>query len=112
MGTIIACWGRWARGIIAPSWGLSEEIKLVKRGPYKFVRHPLYSSYIILFIAFPLLTMNLLTMLCLPGIIGYYLLIKDEEKLLLKHFGNEYQNYIEQTGRFFPRLSISIRKKT
>jgi len=43
-------------------------------------------------------------LLCLPGILGYHLVVNDEEKLLLQHFGEEYQRYKDRTGRFFPKI--------
>jgi protein-S-isoprenylcysteine O-methyltransferase Ste14 len=43
-GTIVACWGRINRGKEAMSWGIPR--KLVKKGIYKYIRHPLYSRQI------------------------------------------------------------------
>ncbi|MFW9990792.1 MAG: hypothetical protein ACFFD4_01910 [Candidatus Odinarchaeota archaeon] len=41
------------------------------------------------------------------GIYGYKEIAKYEEEILVKHFGEEYQEYqkyIKRTGRFFPLL--------
>jgi protein-S-isoprenylcysteine O-methyltransferase Ste14 len=47
---------------------------------------------------------NILILPLLIGIYGYYDLSKYEEAILLDHFGEEYSEYQNRVGRFFPRL--------
>jgi protein-S-isoprenylcysteine O-methyltransferase Ste14 len=31
--------------------------------------------------------------------------VNDEEQMMIEQFGDEYINYMQKTGRFFPRFS-------
>lgn len=100
MGTLVAILGRIARGIYAISWGLPN--KIIKYGIFKYIRHPLYSSYIFYFIGLQLAFVSFIMIPLLFGIIGYYLSSLYEETILLENFGDEYKNYMKQTKRFIP----------
>ncbi len=102
IATLVASWGRISRGKRAFSWGIPQ--KLEKEGMYRFIRHPLYTSYLFYFLGFLLLLQNLLILPLLIGIYGYYDLSKYEEAILIDHFGEEYSDYQERVGRFIPRL--------
>ncbi len=77
--------------------------KLVKKGPFKFIRHPQYISEILMNIGGGLATLSFIV---LPlAIIQIPLLIlrgRFEEKLLEKHFKNEYTEYKKKSGFFIP----------
>ena len=36
----------------------------------------------------------------------YFIRINNEEKIMIDIFGNEYKEYIENTGRIFPKLRL------
>lgn len=81
---------------------------LVTTGPYRYVRHPLYSAGIVLFSSITLVSANWI--LGLLGI-GFQLFIMYlrtplEEKMLIVHFGDEYQQYMKRSGAFFPKLNV------
>jgi protein-S-isoprenylcysteine O-methyltransferase Ste14 len=78
--------------------------KLVTWGPFRLVRHPSYFSYILMFIGLFLLWPNLLTVICLVGIPGYFGVASEEESSLASQFGAEYREYQKRTGRLFPKL--------
>ena len=83
-----------------------QEHELVTRGPYRWIRHPLYT-----FGALMLLSISLIIgswFIPLLGIPTYAILVRRtgiEEEMLHHRFGNKYRIYSERTGRFFPRLS-------
>lgn len=81
---------------------------LVTRGPYRWVRHPLYSAATLSLVALSLLAANwfMFAMACAAfiGIAG--LVIPREEAELVQKFGDEYRAYMERTGRFAPRLHL------
>ncbi|MBN1812279.1 MAG: isoprenylcysteine carboxylmethyltransferase family protein [Anaerolineae bacterium] len=81
-----------------------EEQRLVIRGIYRWIRHPMYTSFFAVLAADFLLTANWL--IGLLGVI-YSLVIVEraghEECILLESFGDEYRQYMRRTGRFFPR---------
>ncbi|WP_455143221.1 methyltransferase family protein [Candidatus Hodarchaeum mangrovi] len=101
-GTIIAVLGRYSRWDRAFSWGIPT--KLETKGMYRWIRHPLYSSYIFYFLGFPLLYLNPFFLFLLLGIIGYFSITLYEEALLVKYFPEEYPIYQKKVKRFIPLL--------
>lgn len=81
--------------------------KVVKEGPYSMMRNPLYFFSMMGFIGVGLVFGSLTISLLLLGVflITHLPIIKHEEEKLSKLFGEAYQNYCQQTPRFFPRFS-------
>jgi protein-S-isoprenylcysteine O-methyltransferase Ste14 len=79
---------------------------LSTRGPYRWVRHPLYTIGSSMFISFGLMADNWFIMAL--GILAFIAMAtrtpKEEENLIIK-FGDEYRTYMQRTGRFLPRFS-------
>ncbi|MBN2153949.1 MAG: isoprenylcysteine carboxylmethyltransferase family protein [Candidatus Lokiarchaeota archaeon] len=87
-----------------PLDGKTGKHKLVKEGPYKYVRHPVYDSFGIIAIGFVLLFLDwFLLVLCVVSVAGLYAQAIDEEKALVAYFGDDYASYMRETGRFFSR---------
>lgn len=110
LGCLVTClgfglfvWSVLARGRFATSWEMPSDQVLVTWGPYRFVRHPSYLAYFIMFIGFFLLVLNLLAVIPLVAIPGYVMLVDKEEELLIRRFGEEFVEYRRKTGRFLPR---------
>jgi protein-S-isoprenylcysteine O-methyltransferase Ste14 len=88
-----------------PTLETKEEHVLVTDGIYRWVRHPLYSTYFIHMVASFLFVANWLV--ALLGLIYALMLLQrvgHEEEMLLEQFGDRYRDYMAHTGRFFPRL--------
>lgn len=78
---------------------------LVTSGPYRWVRHPMYSAALLLVIAATLLTTNAIVLI--GGIAMFILLAarsRLEEQRLIEKFGEAYRNYQLRTGRFLPNF--------
>lgn len=88
------------------SLDMRSEHKLVTEGIYKKVRHPMYSAFWLWAIAQALLLANWAAALSAIAGFGtlYFLRVGQEEKMMLKEFGAEYEEYAQRTGRIFPRL--------
>jgi protein-S-isoprenylcysteine O-methyltransferase Ste14 len=87
-----------------------QEHTLVMQGPYRWVRHPFYDSAALLMVAISLIAAN--WFLFVTGVVGVLLLIirtRIEERNLVARFGDGYRAYMEQTGRFLPRLTTNRR---
>jgi protein-S-isoprenylcysteine O-methyltransferase Ste14 len=85
---------------------IKSDHRLVTEGIYGFVRHPIYTSYILLFVGFCTLLQSLwgfglLLSVCL---VWFGNRIGIEERMLSARFGDEYQAYCQQTKRLFPYL--------
>lgn len=92
------------------NWSVTLEIRdshrLVTDGLYRYVRHPMYSSFWLWAIAQALLLPNLVA--GLSGLVGvgilYFTRVANEEAMMLRSFGDEYSAYARRTGRVMPRL--------
>lgn len=91
-------------GITATSATRKQHV-LVTRGPYRWVRHPLYTFGAWLFISFGLMADNwFIAMLGVLAFIGMAIRTPKEEANLIAKFGDEYREYMKRTGRFLPRI--------
>ena len=78
---------------------------LVTHGPYRWVRHPFYTTAALLMASATVLTANWLIGL-LGAVVLTLLAIRTpkEEAKLVERFGSAYQEYMTRTGRYLPRL--------
>ena len=90
---------------ISPTSATRSQHQLVTTGPYRWIRHPLYTFGLLLFIGFGLLADNWLFLFL--GLITFMIMAirtPKEEANLIDKFGEDYLKYMQQTGRFFPKL--------
>jgi len=82
-----------------------REHEFVTAGPYRWVRHPLYTTGIALFMALGLMLASwfVLFMAVVAALLIRLLVIPAEERELIAKFGDRYQMYIGQAGRLLPR---------
>lgn len=81
--------------------------ELVRSGPYRWVRHPMYGAFMLLAAAYFLISSNALvgaSGACLVFALVYLRVPKEEQDLLAK-FGDDYRAYARTTGCILPRLS-------
>ena len=105
VGFALFIWSVSTRGRYSASWAMRSDPRLVTIGPYRYVRHPWYLGYVLMFLGLPLLLQNLVALAPLTGVPGYCVITFAEEELVLKRFGQEHGDYQKRTGRFLPRLS-------
>lgn len=85
-----------------------KEHELVTSGPYRWVRHPLYSVGTLLFLSFALMASNwFIGMVTLLSLMMLMIRLPREEANLIERFGDEYKNYMKRTGRLIPKLRSS-----
>lgn len=90
---------------ITPTSATRKEHVLVTSGPYRWVRHPLYTVAFTLFVAFGLMAAN--WFIAALGVLAFVAMAKrtpKEEANLIEKFGDEYREYMKRTGRFFPLI--------
>jgi protein-S-isoprenylcysteine O-methyltransferase Ste14 len=99
----------WVHYTLDKHWDISLSLRkdhvLVTSGPYRRIRHPMYTVHIVYFFAWVLVSANLLLLInYLLTILLITLRIPKEEQMLLERFGEEYRAYIKRTGRLLPRF--------
>lgn len=79
--------------------------QLVTSGPYRYVRHPLYTVGIMMFFALALMAANWFIAVA-TSIVLVMLLVRlpKEEAKLIERFGDDYRQYMQRTGKLLPRL--------
>jgi protein-S-isoprenylcysteine O-methyltransferase Ste14 len=79
---------------------------LVTTGPYRWIRHPLYTTGIALVLAIGLMAASWFILLF--GLVTLasmrFVVIPLEERELLMKFGDAYRAYMQRTGRLLPRV--------
>lgn len=107
-GWLLALWARWALGSmygVSTSFAapLQVQHRLIQRGPYALVRHPMYLGYWLLLAGVTLIyrtwTPLLLFVMCLAS---FYRRARREEKALAERFGEEWQAYAAHTKFLIP----------
>lgn len=103
---VIWCWmqlGRnWRVGVLP-----GKEPVLIRQGPYRFMRHPIYAFSMLLVLCSIIIVPTLpMAAVALPHIIFMLFKSHREERLLHETHGQAYAEYCKQTGRFLPRLPL------
>jgi len=94
---------------ITPTSATRKKHTLVTSGPYRWVRHPLYTVGSSMFISFGMMADNwFIAALGVLAFIGMAVRSPKEETNLIEKFGDEYLEYMKRTGRFFPKLGGSL----
>jgi protein-S-isoprenylcysteine O-methyltransferase Ste14 len=103
-GLGVAIWSRWTLG---GNWSSDVTFKqnheLVKTGPYRFVRHPIYTGILVMVLG-TAIAIGLLR--CWLGLLvmsaGLWIKLKQEEALMLRHFPDTYPAYQKQVKALIP----------
>jgi protein-S-isoprenylcysteine O-methyltransferase Ste14 len=91
----------WARRMLGTNWSASvvfkERHELIEGGPYRFVRHPIYSGVLLMLLGTMLLWGRLVGVVAFVAImVGLSVKASLEERLLMKHFPDAYAGYRRQ----------------
>jgi protein-S-isoprenylcysteine O-methyltransferase Ste14 len=83
---------------------LKEAHRLVTDGPYRFIRHPLYTSLFLGYLGTLLALQSWVLAVWFPAFVAAYLLFADEEETVMERgFGDAYRAYRRDTGMFLPK---------
>lgn len=88
-------------------FAFSNEVgSIVTTGPFRIVRHPFYSSYVLAWLGSTFLFNSLILWITLAYLIAFYFLsARKEEGVILKSvYSKEYKKYIQDVGMFLPRI--------
>ena len=99
----------WARAYLGSNWSSNVTVKvghrLVRTGPYRWVRHPIYSGLILAMIGTALNRRQVRGLLAVVLLwVGFTIKSRIEERFMASTFGPEYDEYKASTGALIPRL--------
>ena len=91
---------------VSPTVLTKDSQYLVSTGPYRWIRHPLYTTGITVFLAIGVMAANwfMLSVSLITLIAIRIAVIPLEESALVERFGDDYRNYRRGTGSLLPRL--------
>ena len=97
----------YARATLGRNWSgrvtFKEQHELVTKGPYAYMRHPIYTALLLMFIGTALAIGQLDGLLAVIVLfISFSIKLKQEEDLMLKHFPNEYPGYKARVKALVP----------
>jgi protein-S-isoprenylcysteine O-methyltransferase Ste14 len=114
-GAILMAFGELLRVISVSYLGVASRAreivaeKLITNGPYAFIRNPMYTGNMFLYMGASIYAGGwlpfMLYLVILFFSVQYSLMVKYEESGLEDLHGDEFRNYIETVPRFYPRLT-------
>jgi protein-S-isoprenylcysteine O-methyltransferase Ste14 len=100
---------QWAQQSLGKNWSdapvLVKSQEMVASGPYRRIRHPIYTAFLLILGSFLLIAANWFIGLLWIGMTGLDVAARmnTEEAMLLGQFGENYRAYMQKTGRLWPR---------
>jgi protein-S-isoprenylcysteine O-methyltransferase Ste14 len=106
-GIAICFWARWHLGA---NWSgtvtLKEGHELISSGPYRTIRHPIYTGILLAFLGTAVQIGQVRGFLAFViAWACFYVKARREESFLADEFGDRFAEHRQRTGMFLPRLS-------
>ena len=101
---------QWAQVTLGKSWSdtprMMKEQTIITSGPYRTIRHPIYTAFILILGSTVFISSNWLIGLCWAGmtVLEVASRIGFEENLMIEYFGDQYREYMKKTGRLLPKV--------
>jgi len=97
----------WSRKVLGAEWSRDVELKqghkLVERGPYRLMRHPIYTGHLLMGLGTAIASGSLVAFAGLASFVGgFWIKLNQEERLLLRGFPDEYPAYKERVKALIP----------
>jgi protein-S-isoprenylcysteine O-methyltransferase len=105
-GAVLLTWSSVVLGrFMIHEAAVRDDHALVRAGPYRVVRHPVYAGYLGLLFGSGVASLNVCLWLLWPvSLIGILIQSASEEQLLRERFGQDYEYYVRRTGRLVPHF--------
>src|ERR1700732_1345263 len=106
----------WARRHLGENWSavvsIRSEHELIGTGPYRFVRHPIYTGMLLALVGTVLVLGEVRGLMGLGIAVGsFYLKARKEDGWLGREFGKKFEAHAKQTGMFLPTIVLSSLSK-
>ena len=105
LGGVLLC--IWARAVLGRNWSgtvtLKENHELIVRGPYRLVRHPIYTGLLMMLAGTALQQGRLASLFAVVVVfVALWIKLRQEEELMVKQFPAEYPSYCARVKRIIP----------
>jgi protein-S-isoprenylcysteine O-methyltransferase Ste14 len=105
-GVAFAIWARWHLGA---NWSaivsIREEHELIRSGPYRRIRHPIYTGMLLAMAGTALVLGEVRGLLAFViTLLAFYAKARKEEVWLTREFGERFESHTKQTGMFLPKI--------
>lgn len=99
----------WARLILGANWSgtvtLKRDHELVRRGPYRWIRHPIYTGMVLAMAGSGVIRDHLKGWIGIAIVLAaFYIKARREERFLSEEFGDSYREHSRRTGMFLPKV--------
>lgn len=106
-GVALAIWARWHLGT---NWSgvvtLKEGHELIRNGPYRLIRHPIYTGILIALAGTAVMIGEVRGLLAVVAAwLSFYIKARREESFLSQEFGPAFDEHQRHTGMFLPKIS-------
>ncbi|HEX3281814.1 MAG TPA: isoprenylcysteine carboxylmethyltransferase family protein [Pyrinomonadaceae bacterium] len=101
---------RSAVKMLGKEWSITarmvQDHKLATRGPYAYVRHPIYTGMLGMLVATGLATSHWIVLVAAIVVfaIGTWIRVRIEERLLRETFGTQFEEYARRVPAVIPRI--------
>jgi len=94
------------RGLYSGHVEVQAGHRLVQSGPYRFVRHPGYTGFLLMTLGVAIGYSSLIGLAAVPVLLlpGLAYRMKVEERLLTEQFGDDYRIYIHKSKKLIPGI--------
>ncbi len=97
----------WARLLLGRNWSSNVTLKhdhtLIRQGPYRIVRHPIYTGLLVAMLGTALIVGELRGLIAVGLLfLAFWLKSSMEERFMLEQFGSEYRQYQSQVKGLIP----------
>lgn len=121
IGLAVECFGLWLfwmairasrEARLKMAFDVANPHGLVMTGPYRYLRHPFYTSYLVFWIGWAIATWSAWSLIPLLAITVIYVIaaLGEERKFSRTEMAEAYEEYRRQTGFFWPRLPGVVAK--
>ncbi len=105
-GVALACWSRY---LLGRNWSsvvqVKQEHELVEDGPYRYIRHPIYTGLLLAFVGSAVAVGDVRGIFAvLIVFVSFWRKLRMEERLLESTFGDTYRHYRSRTAALIPGL--------
>ena len=99
----------WARLTLGRNWSgtvtIKQDHELIQRGPYRIVRHPIYTGMLLAMLGTAFIYGIARCLLGVPIVgLGFWLKVQIEEQFMVQQFGEQYVRYRQEVRALIPYI--------